>query len=183
MNLLGSSSDHSFDEPLGLLSDCHRRIEKFLDLLLRVAIEHAEGPLDVKTTEAVRTARRYFAEAAPKHTADEEESLFPRMRAAAEARGEPCAAIDRLESDHDQADGIHGRVDELLDSWMKEGTLAREPSAELRSLLTQLRAIYHEHIRAEDTEVFPLASRILSPADLAAVGSEMRARRGLRSSV
>ena len=31
---IGAAPDHDFDEPLGLLSDCHRRIEHFLDILI-----------------------------------------------------------------------------------------------------------------------------------------------------
>ena len=33
-----------------------------------------------ETRVALESALRYFREAAPKHTADEEESLFPRLR-------------------------------------------------------------------------------------------------------
>ncbi len=70
---------HSFSDPTGLLSDCHRRIEMFLRSLQRVA-----GVIDRPLTDEVRaaldSALRYFRESAPKHTADEEESLFPRLR-------------------------------------------------------------------------------------------------------
>ena len=31
---IGQPLDHDFDEPLGLLTDCHRRIEYFLDVLV-----------------------------------------------------------------------------------------------------------------------------------------------------
>jgi len=33
---VGQRSDHGFDEPLGLLSDCHRRIERFLKTLAAI---------------------------------------------------------------------------------------------------------------------------------------------------
>jgi hypothetical protein len=39
---LGAKPDHGFDHPLGLLSDCHRRIEGFLDVLVRVT-DRARG--------------------------------------------------------------------------------------------------------------------------------------------
>jgi len=66
---------HPFSDPTGLLSDCHRRIEMFLGALEGVAsvIDH---PLTEETRAALESALRYFREAAPKHTADEEESLF-----------------------------------------------------------------------------------------------------------
>jgi hypothetical protein len=39
-----------------------------------------DRPLTEETRAALETALRYFREAAPKHTADEEESRFPRLR-------------------------------------------------------------------------------------------------------
>ncbi|MGH8639190.1 MAG: hemerythrin domain-containing protein, partial [Burkholderiales bacterium] len=77
---IGQRVDHSFDEPLGLLSDCHRRIEHFLRVLATVAADAAGGPLTAEYRSALDGALRYFAVAAPKHTADEEVSLFPRLR-------------------------------------------------------------------------------------------------------
>jgi hypothetical protein len=69
----------TFGNPVGLLSDCHRRIESFLSMLLAVA-SHADGALDMELPNALETALKYFREAAPMHTADEEESLFPLLR-------------------------------------------------------------------------------------------------------
>ncbi|HMN41064.1 MAG TPA: hemerythrin domain-containing protein [Phycisphaerales bacterium] len=179
LHILGHTPDHGFDEPLGLLSDCHRRIERFLGVMLRVAGDHAHGALPPDAAEAVTKARRYFAHAAPKHTADEEESLFPRMRAAAAAKGRSCEVVERLEDDHERATPLHERVDALFDEWLRAGSLARERQAELETLLGSLRDIYRAHIHTEDSEVFPLAGTLLSDQELAAVGSEMRARRGL----
>ena len=42
---VGSAPDHGFDEPLGLLSDCHRRIEHFLSHLIALARKNRGGPL------------------------------------------------------------------------------------------------------------------------------------------
>lgn len=184
----GQGHDHDFDEPIGLLTDCHRRIEKFLEILQRVAREYSGRPLDAKAADAVRTAKRYFSYAAPKHTADEEKSLFPRMKAAVAAgKTPPCEALARLEDDHQHADAMHARVDTLLGLWLggsevEGGGAAVLPpgqAAELSSLLDSLRELYRDHIRVEETEVFPLAGRLLTAPDLAEMGQEMRARRGL----
>jgi hemerythrin-like domain-containing protein len=179
LNILGRSPDHGFDEPLGLLSDCHRRIEHFLELLLKVSDQWQGRALDEHAAEAVHRALKYFAYAAPRHTADEEESLFPRMKAAARARGERTEALERLESDHDRADPLHAQVDRLFNDWLRDGSLAPEGAAELRGVLATLRELYRGHIHVEDAEVFPLAGRLLSHAELQEVGGEMRARRGL----
>lgn len=179
LSILGHGPDHSFDEPLGLLADCHRRIELFLELLLRAVREHAGAPLDTRAAEAIRIAQQYFAKAAPKHTADEEESLFPRLRVAAATRGVECGAISRLEGDHERAGQLHAKVDGLLDAWLRDGSLSCERFTELASMLAILRELYREHIHIEEADVFPLAGALLSPAELSAVGSEMRERRGL----
>jgi len=186
INLLGPRPDHGCDEPIGLLTDCHRRIEKFLELLQRIAREYGGRVLDVKAADAVLTAQRYFAHAAPKHTADEEESLFPRMTTAAVrggARGAACEAIARLHDDHEHADRLHAQVDGLLEAWLREGSLppagGSGGAAELAALLDTLHELYRGHIHTEEAEVFPFASTLLSATELAAVGEEMRARRGL----
>jgi len=58
------------------------------------------SPLTEETRAALESALRYFREAAPKHTADEEESLFPRMRQKrdpnVEARALLCRAFTRV---------------------------------------------------------------------------------------
>ncbi|MCC6951543.1 MAG: hemerythrin domain-containing protein [Phycisphaerales bacterium] len=183
LNILGRSNDHGFDEPLGLLSDCHRRIESFLGILLRVARGDQGRPLGAKHAEAVRKAQAYFAHAAPRHTADEEESLFPRVRAALPAGvggADAFADLDRLHADHGRADAMHARVDVLLTAWLREGTLPGERATELVTLLESLDHLYREHIRVEEEAVFPLAGKVLSGDELARVGDEMRARRGLK---
>ena len=99
--------------------------------------------------------------------------------AAARAKGRACEAIERLEGDHDRAAPLHARGDSLLDEWVRGGSLPLERSTELGALLEALRELYRAHIHVEDTEIFPLAGTLLSAEELAAVGSEMRARRGI----
>ena len=78
--VIGAKRESDFTDPIGMLGDCHRRIEMFLNVLVRVS-EQAQGEtLNEEERGVLETALRYFREAAPKHTADEEESLFPRLR-------------------------------------------------------------------------------------------------------
>ena len=76
---LGAAPAHGFDEPLGLLSDCHRRIENFLSILRKVE-ESADETLHEQQRQAIETALTYFRTAAPRHNEDEEQSLFPLLR-------------------------------------------------------------------------------------------------------
>lgn len=83
---IGQPTERDFTDPLGLLGDCHRRIESFLAVLIDVTNETRGAGLDEERRAALRAALRYFREAAPNHTRDEEESLFPRMRASDKTR-------------------------------------------------------------------------------------------------
>src|SRR5262245_5544144 len=77
---IGAKAAHTFNNPIGLLTDCHRRIKKFLIMMITVMRQTHGGPLKTTQQEALELALQYFREAAPKHTMDEEVSLFPRMR-------------------------------------------------------------------------------------------------------
>src|SRR5579885_357682 len=102
------AAESTFANPIGLLSDCHRRIERFLQAMLTVATEAAGGPLDAEHRSALENALRYFREAAPKHTADEEEDLFPMLRLLPNQRGsEVLAEVDRLEGEHKNTEAAH----------------------------------------------------------------------------
>lgn len=166
--------EHGFDEPLGLLSDCHRRIEKFLAVLKKVAADAPE-PLDETHRRALETALDYFENAAPRHTEDEEHSLFPRLAQHAEAE----AAMAGLAADHQRADALHAEVGSLGRSWLAEGRISLDQRERMRAGTESLEHLYREHIRREDEEVFPLAARLLAAETLGKIGQEMAARRGL----
>jgi hemerythrin-like domain-containing protein len=76
---IGAKRESDFTDPLGMLSDCHRRVERFLRVLIDVTVQEQGAELSTEQQAALEAGLRYFREAAPKHTADEEESLFPRL--------------------------------------------------------------------------------------------------------
>ncbi len=177
---LNQQPDHGFDEPLGLLSDCHRRIERFLGIMLLVARQDDGAALPAESRRAVEQALHYFRTAGPRHTADEEESLFPRLEAADHPEADEARTVmRRLDSDHRAAEEHHARVDELVSLWLARDVLAPEAVAELRSHLAALEEMYRDHIATEDRRLFPAAARILDRETIAKVGREMARRRGL----
>ena len=177
---VGARPDHGFDSPLGLLSDCHRRIERFLNVLSRVLTETGGGALDARQRHGLQSATEYFSTAAPRHTQDEEHSLFPLMRRSSDPEvAAAMARLDALEADHREAETAHTEVDQLCRCWLRVGTLTPAEAGRLGSLLRALAELYRRHIAVEDQEVFPLAGRALSAGELAAVGQEMARRRGL----
>jgi len=175
---LGAAPESSFDDPLGLLSDCHRRIERFLRQLLAVT---DRGPkLDDDARHALEVALRYFREAAPRHTRDEEDSLFPRLRASGDPQARQALAIvEALESDHATADAAHAEVDKIGMAWLEGGVIDTDNLTRLRQLLTDLQSLYAHHIDIEDNTLFPAAGRVLSRDSIADVGREMAERRGI----
>ncbi|MGE0705434.1 MAG: hemerythrin domain-containing protein [Vicinamibacterales bacterium] len=178
---IGQTPGHDFDEPLGLLSDCHRRIEHFLHVLVVVDAEAAGGRLTPAHRSALEASLRYFATAAPKHTADEEQSLFPRLRDSPDpAAAAAMVLVDRLERDHHEADVHHSAVATLVRRWLAEDHLSPSEARELRERLAQLQRLYQRHIMVEDEELFPAAARVLDGAQLRQIGREMAARRQLR---
>jgi hemerythrin-like domain-containing protein len=175
---IGARPESTFADPIGLLTDCHRRIERFLTVLVQLS---GKGTLTDEQCTALETALRYFREAAPKHTADEEESLFPRLRSLDRPEMEAVLAkVEALETEHAQADRDHSEVDRLGQAWLANGSLSPGDAALFSELVKQLADLYRNHIATEESEVFPTAAAVLEREGREAMGREMEERRGLR---
>jgi iron-sulfur cluster repair protein YtfE (RIC family) len=175
------ATTHSFSDPTGLLSDCHRRIEMFLKSLQHVA-KIIDRPMNNDARATLESALRYFRESAPKHTADEEESLFPRLREIEDPRVEAAIAVlEALEDDHHKAHILHAEVDTLGLKCLRQLCLSVAEADRFRKAVGDLSAIYAEHIRVEDDVVFPAAKLGLSGTQQSAIAKEMATRRTPRS--
>jgi len=173
---IGAKPDAGFDDPIGMLKDCHRRIEQFLHVLCLV-VERAPGrPLTEEEANAVKSALNYFRVGGQRHTADEEESLFPRMRAE-QGTATALKEIEALETDHRQADDLHAAVERLYASWLEGKTLSAEELQKLRGATERLKQLYEGHIRIEENLVFPRAAEGLNREAIAQIGEEFRSRR------
>jgi len=176
---LGQQGQPGFDRPLELMSDCHRRIESFLAVFGRVLDRYGSRDLDEEGVSALRTAQRYFREGAPRHTEDEEDSLFPRLRELGrDDLSELLDAADRLERQHDEAELLHASVDARVDRWLDAGRLSSADAEAMAADLEELDRLYTEHIAFEDKVLFPAAARVLGADALRRIGEEMAARRG-----
>ncbi|MHB1698943.1 MAG: hemerythrin domain-containing protein [Acidobacteriaceae bacterium] len=188
---IGAKPDSGFDDPIGMLKDCHRRIERFLNVLCRVA-ERAQGrSLTEEERAAIEAALFYFQHAGRRHTADEEESLFPRLHATLPAESAAGADIrtnmdlsagmdmdiERLQSDHGRANQLHASIDELYMAWISAGSLPMDQEQLLLSSTRALQQLYAEHLIVEEQFVFPRAAASLDQKTLAAIGLEFKARR------
>ena len=140
-----------------------------------------DRPLTEETRAALEFALRYFREAAPKHTADEEESLFPRLRRNRDPNVEAAIkSLEPLERDHLLAASVHAEMEELGQRYLSAGSLESTGVEAFRKAIVSLVSIYKQHIIIEDDLVFPLAKRLLSGADKAAIANEMAARRKVK---
>ena len=169
---IGGTPDSGFDDPIGMLKDCHRRIEHFLGILCVVA-ERAQGrTLTQEEMRALDAANDYFRSGGQRHTADEEESLFPRLAAAG-----GFDELDRLEDDHVETGQLHAEVEALYQSSMANGSLGEVETGRLLRSTTRLRELYEAHIAIEDNRVFPKAAQMLDKGAIETIGREFRARR------
>ena len=162
----------SFDDPLGMLSSCHGRIERQLATLARLQRHLPQHGCDTDARAAARAILRYFDLAAPNHHADEEQSVFPRLVAAT-----PSARplLDALERDHGA----------LAEGWVRLRPLLAAIAAGQRANLSPkdvatIRRAYDAHIAREEGELIPLAASTFDAQTLAAIGREMAARRSAR---
>jgi len=164
------------DAPLDMLAACHGRVEKQCQTLQRLSPHLALHGSDGAAREAASAVMRYFDTAARHHHEDEEQSLFPALLEAMAGSDAVCirALTQALALQHRQ---LEVRWQSLRD---KLQTIAEGRTVALQAaLVDDFVAAYRSHIQQEDTELLPMAQRLLDDAALARIGQAMRVRRGL----
>ena len=175
---IGAKPDSGFDDPIGMLKDCHRRIERYLHILCLVAKRAQRRTLTQEESAAITSALDYFRIGGQRHNADEEESLFPRLRVQTDTNAqEALVKIDSLEIDHRTADYLHTLTGRLYEAWIEHGSLSAAENRQLLDATQRLAQLYKAHIALEEEVVFPLAGSLLDGDALGAIGEEFRKRR------
>ena len=179
-DLLHAGPAVGFEQPFEMLDACHERVRRSLALLGRL-IEHvaAQGH-DAKSRSAAQDVLRYFDLAAPHHHEDEERHVFPRLL----ARGDPALvqAVQRLRDDHRRMGVLWASLRPVLLAWCDESAGAAVPES-FRLDAQAFISLYTDHIPLEEGVVFPAARARLDAAALQAMGDEMRARRGAKTTM
>ena len=176
---LGTTPQPDFDQPIELIKDCHRRIEYFFEILLKITQLQGKA-LDQQHHQALEKSLNYFKFATPKHTQDEENSVFSRLREFSEPQAiEAIKLVETLELQHKQADIIHTQIDAFGRLWLKNNTLKQAHAKELQQLVIHLQFFYSQHIAIEENHVFPAAQSLFSKQQLQDIGNEMKQRRNL----
>ena len=93
------------------------------------------------------------------HHTKESRLLFPRLRQRSDAAG---ALLDRLDRDHERGERAVRDLEHDLLAWEVFGEPRR---AAFEQALARYVEAYLEHMRLEETEVLPLAERVLGAED------------------
>jgi hemerythrin-like domain-containing protein len=172
---IGAKPDSGFDDPIGMLTDCHRRIEHFVDVLHLVVEGAPHRALNDDEVRAVEAALEYFRVGGARHNADEEESLFARL--GGRTGEESLVELDGLKQDHQTAGGLHTEVESLYRKWIDAQALDTADREALSVATQKLKALYAVHIQVEEQVVFPRASRTLDGETMQLIGQEFKNRR------
>ena len=167
--------DCEFDDPIGMLKNVHLKIKRSLHVLWVIADRAAGRELTSTEIAGVRSAIDCLRVDGARHTADEEQSLFPQLRA--EAITGDSEELIALEDNRRQADPLHAMVETLYSAWISTGALRMENQMQLQSCTEALKQLWEQHIQLEEQIVFPRAQQVLDDLTIAAIGQEFRIRR------
>ncbi len=163
------SCAHDLDA-FGILRQCHDHILSKLEVLEAVAVD-LERRAEFSDAELARLCDviTMLDTAIPIHSADEEQTLFPALRARPPFEGTEGTPMDCMEQEH----GLH----KALMIALKRAIMKRDPAATAtaaRHMVTE----YRGHIDKENSILFPMAQQVLSdPAEVRALTLAMQARR------
>lgn len=176
MTFPGFSSPAAGPEaPLDMLCACHTRVEKQCQTLLRLQPHLLAHGSDSSAREAASAVLRYFDIAAKHHHEDEEKDLFPALLEAMAGSDAVCIRelTQVLQAEHRQLETRWATLREKLTAIAEGDPVLLTPDD-----VTDFAQAYRSHILKEDTELLPMAERLLGNDDLKRIGQAMRARRG-----
>ncbi len=164
----------SFDHPLEMLRACHGKILRQCDTLQKLAAHLERKGCDPQVQQAARGILRYFDTAGQFHHHDEEQDLFPALRAAADTDKPSLEALlERLLSEHvimlASWEALHPVLSQLA-----AGEQVALDAAVMNNFITR----YSDHIAIENAELLPLAPKLLTLQQLKTIGQKMAERRG-----
>jgi len=160
--------------PLEMLAACHGRIESQCATLRRLVPHLAAYGADAQARTAAANVMRYFDTAAGHHHADEEQDLFPALIESMAGSDAVCLRemIQGLTADHRALEAAWLSLRRVLER-IAAGESAPLAADDVEAMI----GLYERHIEREESELLPMAARLLSEDELARIGRAMRARR------
>jgi hypothetical protein len=157
------------DDPLDVMLIDHMRQRLFCAEIERFA---AFAAIEA---DAARRIGAHLTVDLPRHHADEDEDLFPRLRRRAEPEDEVDRAIKRLTADHTLSDAAGARIAAALGRALAGGP---PPTEAERDAMRGFAEAERRHLVFENAVILPLARARLTDDDRAAMLAAMAARRG-----
>ncbi len=168
------------EAPFEMLVACHERVQRSLDLMVRLQKHLIDQGQDADARQAARDVMRYFDMAAPLHHQDEELHVFPPLLAGPDASVH--ALVKKLLQDHLQMESAWAQARPVLllvADGPASGWTPLTPGQ--TAALNRFAALYAQHIQDEEGVVYPAAQSTLSQAALQTMSADMMQRRGVRT--
>ena len=144
-----------------IIRDEHAALSAMLRSLAMM-IDHGPSDQPERFFDVLRAMLFYIDEFPERlHHPKESKHLFPKLAAAAP---ELRAVIQRLEADHISGEHRVRELQHLLLAWELIGEARRTDFVEAAKGYVRF---YLDHMRTEETQLLPVAERLLSPADWA----------------
>jgi hypothetical protein len=176
-NTLGQPTPSgSFEMPLEVLRACDARIEDQCSTLRRLVPHLRRHGADDAARLAAADVMRYFDTAARDHHDDEELDLFPALVESMAGSDAVCLRelTVGLAAEHRLLEAAWQRVRAAL-----EHVVAGKSELFVAADVQPLVDLYERHIEREQTELLPMAKRLLSDEQLGHLARAMRERRGV----
>lgn len=160
-------------EPFEVLDATHQHITEALEQLKALVAHLKDKGVDQHARDSARTLFRFFMNTARQHHVDEEKHVFPQLINSGD--DQLVQTTLRLQQDH---------------GWIEEDWLELAPQLEsisagynwynieqLEHAVPVFAALYTDHMRLEESLIYPEARARISSWDLGGMGREMAARR------
>ena len=161
--------------PLEMLSHLHARTLQQCESLRQLALGLAEHGCDEQASRTAETLLRYFDLCAPQYCSDEEEDLFPALLESMAGSDAVCLRdlTSEMARQHRALEAMWQRLRKPL------AALAGGQSAALEGAEVQaFAALHRSQIEREETELLPMAARLLTDDALEQLRGSMRKRHG-----
>lgn len=166
----------SFDHPLEMLRACHGKILRQCDTLQKLAARLGHQGCDAPVQQAALGILRYFETAGQFHHLDEEENLFPALRALADFDKTPLPALlQRLLAEHVVMLAAWDALRPVL-LQLAEGKPVKMETTVMNNFIRS----HTDHIATENAELLPLATAMIDLQQLESIGQAMAERRGAK---
>ncbi len=165
--------ENLFREPIDYLYADHFRQRVVCRYLDEIAQDHEAA----RVAEIAALVLDYLLRDLPRHSADEEQDLFPRLLARCKPEDDVERIVMLLSEEHVRDQEVGLALPAGLRSLI-EGRPIPDLGVFLQAAST-FAECQRRHLAWEEGVVFPLARKRLQPDDLAGLGQSMAARRGV----